>query len=105
MILLDAQQPARRSPLSGLHIDTPLLVGLLLLSGLGLIVLYSASGEDLDMVYAQTRSLLIALAIMVGIAQIPPTTLQRWTPWFYGLGVALLAAVLIFGDASKGAQR
>ena len=103
---LTPQNPNRRQGLLAVvHLDLPLLTGLLLLCGFGLIVLYSASGEDLDMVYAQTRSLLIALAVMVGIAQIPPTTLQRWTPWFYGLGVALLAAVLIFGDASKGAQR
>jgi rod shape determining protein RodA len=87
------------------HLDLPLLTGLLLLSGFGLLVLYSASGEDLGMVWGQVRSLLIALVVMIAVAQIPPATLQRWSPWFYGLGVALLAAVLVFGDESKGAQR
>ncbi|MEO6697000.1 MAG: rod shape-determining protein RodA, partial [Gammaproteobacteria bacterium] len=30
---------------------------------------------------------------------------QRWAPWLFGIGLMLLAAVLAFGDSSKGAQR
>jgi rod shape determining protein RodA len=95
----------RQGVLATVHLDLPLLTGLLLLCSYGLVVLYSASGENSAVVLAQAKSLLIALAVMVGIAQVPPTTLQRWSPWFYGIGLALLAAVLVFGDASKGAQR
>jgi rod shape determining protein RodA len=103
---LPASNPNRRQGvLAIVHLDLPLLTGLLLLCAFGLIVLYSASGEDLGVVFAQAKSLLVALIVMVAIAQVPPATLQRWSPWFYGIGVALLIAVLVFGDASKGAQR
>lgn len=103
---LPPQNPNRRQGmLAVVHLDLPLLTGLLLLSGFGLIVLYSASGEDLDMVLSQARSLVISLVVMALVAQIHPASLQRWTPWFYALALLLLIAVLAFGDASKGAQR
>jgi rod shape determining protein RodA len=95
----------RQGVLATIHLDLPLLTGLLLLCGYGLIILYSASGENSAVVTAQAKSLLIALVVMIGVAQVPPTTLQRWSPWFYAAGVALLATVLLFGDESKGAQR
>ncbi len=88
-----------------LHIDPPLLVSLLLLSGLGLVVLYSASGADLQMVEGQALRLGIAFATMFGVAQISPDTLRRWSPWLYGLGLIMLVAVLVMGEIGKGAQR
>ncbi len=105
MILLDSTSSARRSPLNGLHLDMPLLVGLLLLSALGLVVLYSASGEDMGMVSRQAMRLGVAFLLMLGLAQIPPETLRRWTPYLFGLGLILLIAVLALGVIGKGAQR
>jgi len=95
----------RQGVLATVHLDLPLLTGLLLLCGYGLVVLYSASGENMAVVLAQAKSLVIALTVMVAVAQVPPSTLQRWSPWFYAVGVALLVAVLLFGDESKGARR
>lgn len=103
---LTPTNPNRRQGLLAVfHIDLPLLAGLLLLSGFGLIVLYSASGENLAQVERQAIRIVLALAIMLAIAQVNPTTLRRWSPWLYAVGLVLLIAVLFFGQVGKGAQR
>jgi rod shape determining protein RodA len=95
----------RQGLLAVIHIDLPLLVGLLLLCGFGLVVLYSASGEDLGQVQRQAMRLMLAFCVMLAIAQVNPTSLRRWSPWLYLIGVIMLIAVLIFGQIGKGAQR
>jgi len=103
---LTPTNPNRRQGLLAVfHIDLPLLAGLLLLSGFGLIVLYSASGENLAQVERQAIRIVLALAIMLAIAQVNPTTLRRWSPWLYAVGLVMLIAVLVFGQVGKGAQR
>jgi len=103
---LTASNPNRRQGLlAWAHLDLPLLIGLLLLSGFGLVVLYSASGQDMAQVQRQLIRLGIAFAVMVGMAQISPRTLHRWSPWLFGLSLLLLAAVLAAGQIGKGAQR
>jgi rod shape determining protein RodA len=103
---LTPTDPNRRQGLLAVfHIDLPLLVGLLLLCGFGLIVLYSASGEDLGQTQRQAVRIGIALLVMLAVAQINPATLRRWSPWFYAIGIVLLAAVLVVGEIGKGAQR
>ncbi|MEW5755634.1 MAG: rod shape-determining protein RodA [Pseudomonadota bacterium] len=87
------------------HLDIPLLLGLVTLCIAGLLILYSASGQDLVMVERQLVRLTLGFAVMAAIAQLRPTTLLRWTPWLYGVGVILLIAVFFFGDIGKGAQR
>jgi len=96
---------SRQGLLAVFHIDLPLLAGVLLLCGFGLIVLYSASGENLAQVERQAVRIFVALIVMLAIAQLNPTTLRRWSPWLYGLGLAMLVAVLVFGEVGKGAQR
>ena len=103
---LTPTNPNRRQGLLAVfHIDLPLLVGLLLLCGFGLIVLYSASGENLAQVERQAARLLIAFLVMLAIAQVSPSTLRRWSPSLYAVGMLMLVAVLIFGEVGKGAQR
>jgi rod shape determining protein RodA len=88
-----------------IHIDLPLLSSLLLLMGLGLMVLYSASNQDIKVIESQLMHIGLALVIMFIFAQIPPTTYQRWAPWIFLFGLFLLIAVLIIGHIGKGAQR
>ena len=88
-----------------LHIDLPLLVLLLLLTVLGLVVLYSASGQSMPTVYRQARFLLIAYAAMFLVAQLNLEQIKRWSLPAYLLGVLLLLGVLFFGVGAKGAQR
>lgn len=88
-----------------IHIDWPLFFGLLTLMVIGLIVLYSAGGHNMDIVLRQLARFGLGFAAMLAIAQISPATYQRWSPWLFGLGVVLLILVAVMGDTSKGAQR
>jgi len=88
-----------------LHIDGPLLGGLLLISAVGLIVLYSAVGESMRLWINQVIRLGAALVAMFVVAQIPPGFLRRWTPWAYVGGLILLVLVLLTGEVSQGARR
>ncbi len=88
-----------------LRIDGPLLGGLLLISALGLVVLYSAVGESMRLWMNQLIRLGVALLAMIIVAQIPPGFLRRWTPWAYFGGLILLGLVLLTGEVSQGARR
>ena len=88
-----------------LNLDGPLLGGLLLTSGLGLAVLYSAVGENMDLWLQQCVRLFIALAVMLFVAQLPPDLMRRWSLWAYLAGLVLLALVLAAGEVGQGAQR
>jgi rod shape determining protein RodA len=87
------------------HIDGPLLGCLLLICSLGLVVLYSAVGENLDLWLQQCVRLGVGLTALFVVAQIPPGVMRRWAPWGYAAGLALLAMVLLRGDVGQGAQR
>jgi len=86
-------------------IDTPLLIFIILLSGFGLLILYSSSGGSLDLVYRQLVHLGLATSFMIIVAQIPPLFLMRSAPILMALGVILLILVLFFGSYGGGAQR
>jgi rod shape determining protein RodA len=99
------EDASRRGWQYRLHLDAPLLFALIAVSALGLIVLYSAGGGDIDLVERQLVRLGIAFTGMLVVAQFPPRLLQRLTPWIFVIGILLLLAVLISGEASGGAQR
>jgi len=88
-----------------LHIDGPLLGGVLLVSGFGLFILYSAVGESSRLLANQAVRLGVAFIAMIVVAQMPPDFLRRWTPWGYIAGIALLVLVLISGEMGQGARR
>lgn len=94
-----------RSLSQRLHIDLPLLLGLLLLSAIGLVTLYSAGNHDIELVWRQLTRLGIAFSVMVVVAQIPPDVMRRWVRPFFIIGLAMLLAVLVMGTIGKGAQR
>ncbi len=88
-----------------LHIDGPLLGGLLLVCAFGLFVLYSAVGESNRLLMNQVVRLGAAFVAMLIVAQMPPDFLRRWTIWGYIAGVILLVLVLAIGEVSQGARR
>ena len=90
---------------SPLHIDLPLMTGLLLLCGFGLAVLYSAGDGNIALVKRQLIHMGIAFVVLVAIAQVRPRHLQMMSPWLYLAGIGLLVAVLVMGVMGKGAQR
>jgi rod shape determining protein RodA len=77
----------------------------MLLAGFGVIVLFSAGSQDIALIERQLLRLGLALGALIGLAQISPHQLERWTPWLYGLGLGLLILVLVYGYVGKGAQR
>jgi len=88
-----------------LHLDGPLLIALLFLSALGLVVIFSASDQDWEVMMRQAIRLGISLFAMVILAQVSPETLRRLSPHLFLIGLAALLGVLFFGVAAKGAQR
>ena len=88
-----------------LHLDGPLLGGLLLICGFGLFVLYSAVGESSRLLMNQVVRLSVAFVGMIVMAQLSPDFLRRWTPWGYLAGLILLVLVLTKGDVGQGARR
>jgi len=88
-----------------LHIDLPLWIGIMILSAMGMVVLYSAGDKSLELLNRQFVRLLIAFIVMLMVAQINPNTLKHWAPWLFGLGLLMLIAVLVVGEVGKGAQR
>ncbi len=86
------------------QLDVPLLLGLVLLMGFGLLVLYSASGESMEVVYRQATRLGVGLAVLLLLSQVPPHILRIWTPWMYMVGLVLLLATWFVG-VGRGADR
>jgi rod shape determining protein RodA len=71
----------------------------------GLMVLYSAGGQDTGLIIRQLIRMGTACFVMLMLAQINPDRMRDYAYWLYGLGLVLLAAVLAFGYEGKGAQR
>jgi rod shape determining protein RodA len=95
----------QRSLWSYTHLDLPLLLLLLALCVAGLVILYSASGQDWAYVERQAIRMAAGFAALVFLAQVPPRVVMRVGPWLYLLGVGLLVGVILFGVGAKGAQR
>lgn len=87
------------------HLDAWLMLLLLILCGFGLVILYSASGQDMDYVLRQAVRMGAGFTGLIILAQLQPRTYKRLAPWGYAIGVGLLLAVLLVGVGAKGAQR
>ena len=87
------------------HIDTPLFYALLTLTGISLIVVYSASAENLSVLVKHMLRLTMGFGILFAFAQVRPEDLRRLAPLLFFVAVILLIAVLGFGIVTKGARR
>lgn len=97
--------PKERTLAWRLHLDLPLLFGLLLVCAAGLFILYSATGEDINAVINQSIRLLVGFVALIIFAQIPPRTFSYWALPVFVFGSVLLVLVLFFGVIVNGAQR
>ena len=98
---------------TGESVDFVFLFLLLTLLSVGLVMLYSASSAQsaFDTGYTQTTRYLqkqglcavIGLVAMVVISRIPPEFWLRWAWVLYGVSIALLLSVLVFGQSVNGA--
>ncbi|AGJ61161.1 Rod shape-determining protein rodA [Candidatus Moranella endobia PCVAL] len=88
-----------------LHIDVLLLSVLMLLLLYSVLVVWSASGQDIGIMERKITQIIIGLLVMLVIAQVPPRFYEALAPYLYIFCMFLLMLVDIFGQISKGAQR
>ena len=89
----------------GRHIDRHLLAAIGALLLVGLITLYSASGESVSRIGAQLANIVVALVVMWIAANVPPHYLQRLALPAYLLLLLLLVVVWRYGEIINGARR
>jgi len=87
------------------HIDPLLLLTLLALASLGILILYSASNQNMAVVERQMMRMAIAFGMMFIFAQVPPHRYAQWAPIVYFAALVLLVATLIIGHVDQGARR
>lgn len=88
------------------YVDVPLLISTLILTGAGLAALYSATYQWSPAIFRrQLVFLALGIVLAIGLASIKPSVWQRYSKPLYGLNVAMLLGVLLFGAERKGAQR
>ncbi len=88
-----------------LGFDWPLMLAILMLAAIGLVAMYSAGFDHGTRFKDHGRNMLLALAVLFVVAQVPPQRLQQLAVPLYVLGVALLLATALFGITRKGATR
>lgn len=94
-----------RRLLDALRLDPVLLALLFILSAIGVVLLYSAGGSDVDLMIRQAVRLSVAFLLLVVVANIPLRLIKKASFILYLSGVMLLLAVMFFGEVGKGAQR
>ena len=90
---------------NALHLDVPMLLLLLIISAYGLVILYSAVGQQIEPVISQGIKVLVGLSAMVVIAQISPVVYMRLAPWIFLIGLIALVLIYFFGVEVKGSRR
>lgn len=86
-------------------LDLWLLIGLLAITGYGLLVLYSASGGSEKMFTNRVIQVCLGLGVMFVMAMFPPRFYEKVSPCLYVVCIILLILVDVAGEISKGAQR
>jgi len=87
------------------HIDGPLLAISLALMLFGLATVYSATYDANNRALSQLLNMLVGLAVMWSVAQLPPQKLMRFAVPLYVVGVVLLVLVYLVGVKINGARR
>jgi rod shape determining protein RodA len=85
--------------------DGALTVAIGVLAAFGLLTMYSAGFDHGTRFVDHGRNMLIALALLFLVAQVPPQRLMTLAVPLYTVGVALLIATALFGISKKGATR
>ena len=85
--------------------DGPLAFAIFALACAGLLTMYSSGYDQGSRFEDHGRNMLLAGAILVVVAQIPPQRLMALALPLYVAGVTLLIAVAVFGVTKKGARR
>ncbi len=92
--------------LRALGLDGPLTGVLAIIVCIGVLVVYSASGQNLKMVEHHLANIAIAVAALLALARLAtPQYLRLFAPIAYVIGILLLIVVAVTGHIGKGAQR
>jgi len=92
--------------LRALGLDGPLTGVLAIIVIIGIMVVYSASGQNWKMVEHHLGNIAIAVTAMLALAKFAtPQYLRIFSPVAYLIGVVLLIVVDVTGHIGKGAQR
>jgi rod shape determining protein RodA len=92
--------------LRALGLDGPLTGVLAIIVCIGVLVVYSASGQNLKMVEHHLGNIVVAVAAMLALAKLStPQYLRLFSPAAYIIGILLLIVVDVTGHVGKGAQR
>ena len=92
--------------LRALGLDGPLTGVLALIVCIGILVVYSASGQNVRMVEHHLGNIAIAVTALLVLAKFSsPQYLRLFSPAAYVVGILLLAVVAVTGHIGKGAQR
>jgi rod shape determining protein RodA len=92
--------------LRALGLDGPLTGVLALIVCIGILVVYSASGQNVKMVEHHLGNIAIAVTALLVLAKFSsPQYLRLFSPAAYVVGILLLAVVAVTGHIGKGAQR
>jgi rod shape determining protein RodA len=92
--------------LRALRLDGPLTGVLALIVCIGILVVYSASGQNVKMVEHHLANIAIAVTAMLALAKFTtPQYLRMFSPAAYVIGILLLVVVAVTGHIGKGAQR
>ncbi|AAZ40946.1 rod shape-determining protein [Candidatus Blochmanniella pennsylvanica str. BPEN] len=87
------------------HIDLTLFLLIICLLLYGIFIMWSACGQNFEMMRLKVFQIIGGLLLMFFLAQVPPRTYEFWTPYIYFLCLILLISVNMIGQISKGAQR
>ena len=79
-------------------VDWPLLLALCAVMASSLVVQSSAGGGEMHVVIAQGLRFVAGLGVMVLLSRVSPARLRIWTPFVFGLTLALLPLVFAFGS-------
>ncbi|MDX1795094.1 MAG: rod shape-determining protein RodA [Hydrogenovibrio sp.] len=107
-IELDTKQKVYRRNsgfIESLHLDIWLLMGIIALMFSSGLIVYSASGGDINVLHRHLIRGGFAFLLMLAFAQIPPNLMRVYTPWLFAIGAVMLIGVLLFGEIGKGAKR
>ncbi|MCV2352598.1 rod shape-determining protein RodA [Paucibacter sp. B2R-40] len=85
--------------------DIPLLLAIAWLMGIGMVSMYSAGFDHGTRFVDHGRNMLLSIAVIFLVAQIPPQRVMALAIPLYTVGLALLLATALFGITKKGATR
>jgi rod shape determining protein RodA len=87
-----------------LRVDPPLVISLFCLAAYGLVVLFSASGENVADVQRQAFAIMVAFVVMTAVAQLEVDFFRRSAPLMFVGGLLVLGIVLAMGSEVNGAK-